>query len=334
MIDPNFWESIDVWKLTIRQRLLAIALFSLADDEGRGLAEPLLLKVKVFPHDDEVKVRDIEDDLRNIERNLSIVLYEIDGKKFYAWKNWTKWQKVEKKTKSVIPGPPEGNIPQPFGENSGNSRGEVGKYSEPNIIEENMKIIEGEGDNSNDHVTLDPPRGISGKNADADADEGKHLFYLFENEFGRPVTPLEVDQINAWLTESGPDLTREALRRAVLQGKLNFRYIDRILLGWQKQNLRTLREVAEKDPLDRGSRAVAGQNGETNADLRPRADPRADPEIERQQWVQAAIQYIRSTMGEKPDRKKARRIAEGYGPDVAAEVMKILFGGDEHGKPC
>ncbi|MEW5761703.1 MAG: DnaD domain protein [Bacillota bacterium] len=69
------------------------------------------------------------------------------------------------------------------------------------------------------------------------------LYRLFASEFGRPLSPLEVEQIRRWQSESGAVLVQEALRRAVLLGKHNFKYIDSILLEWQKNNIRTLEEV-------------------------------------------------------------------------------------------
>lgn len=143
MIDPNFWESIDVWKLTIRQRLLAIGLISLADDEGRGLADPLWIKAKLFPHDDEVRTADIEADLGALQKHLSFVVYETEGKIFYEWTNWRKWQTVDKPRKSNIPPPPE---------NSDTSRGIFGEYSgnSRRTVEENSPTVPGNVDNQSD----------------------------------------------------------------------------------------------------------------------------------------------------------------------------------------
>jgi len=67
----------------------------------------------------------------------------------------------------------------------------------------------------------------------------------FSREFGRPLSPIEVEQIEHWAGSVPPLLVREALRRAVLMGKHNFKYIDRIILEWTKNNLRTLDEVME-----------------------------------------------------------------------------------------
>lgn len=75
------------------------------------------------------------------------------------------------------------------------------------------------------------------------------LHRSFEKEFGRCLSPIENEKLSLWLTEDKlpPDLIAEALRRAVLQGKASFAYIDKILQSWQKQNLSSLTEVLQSD---------------------------------------------------------------------------------------
>lgn len=77
------------------------------------------------------------------------------------------------------------------------------------------------------------------------ADNVAWVYKLFEQEFGRPLTPMEGSQIIEWCDGEGhsPELILEALKRAALQGVRNFRYIDSILREWSKQGVRTLREV-------------------------------------------------------------------------------------------
>lgn len=72
-----------------------------------------------------------------------------------------------------------------------------------------------------------------------------NLFALFENEFGRPLSSMENEMIVQWLDQDfyGEEMIREALREAVLSGKYNFKYIDRILFEWGKQNIRSLQEL-------------------------------------------------------------------------------------------
>lgn len=76
--------------------------------------------------------------------------------------------------------------------------------------------------------------------------EGK-LFILFEKEFGRPLSPFEVETINIWLDEDEmkPDIIISALREAVLMGKLNFKYIDRILREWKRKGVKSVEQAKQ-----------------------------------------------------------------------------------------
>jgi DNA replication protein len=90
------------------------------------------------------------------------------------------------------------------------------------------------------------------------------IYLAFEKEFGRPFTPIEIEQIGKWLAEVSPVLLMEALRQAVLRGKHNLKYIDSIVLQWRKNNLRTLEEVTAHEQQFKGRRKGGG--GEPKAD--------------------------------------------------------------------
>jgi uncharacterized phage protein (TIGR02220 family) len=104
MIDPNFWQSEDVSKLTIRQRLLLIGLFSNADDEGKLRGNPAFIRSIVFPYEDFTS-KEIETDLEAIESIGTIKIYEVNGSRYIKLKNWRKFQRVEKPQPSMIPDP-------------------------------------------------------------------------------------------------------------------------------------------------------------------------------------------------------------------------------------
>jgi DNA replication protein len=59
----------------------------------------------------------------------------------------------------------------------------------------------------------------------------------FEQEFKRPLSAHEVDKIKDWLSKVEADYLTHALREAIIYGKLNFGYIDKILLAWITQNI-------------------------------------------------------------------------------------------------
>lgn len=73
------------------------------------------------------------------------------------------------------------------------------------------------------------------------------IFILFEQEFGRPLSPFEIETINAWLDKDKfiPSLIKAALREAVLMGKLNFKYIDRILREWKRKGIHTVDQARQ-----------------------------------------------------------------------------------------
>lgn len=76
-------------------------------------------------------------------------------------------------------------------------------------------------------------------------DQEQNLFSVFEQEFGRPLSPMEFERISSWLDHDrySDELIRFALREAVFAGKLHFTYIDRILLEWSRNRVNTPEEA-------------------------------------------------------------------------------------------
>lgn len=85
------------------------------------------------------------------------------------------------------------------------------------------------------------------KKPESDGETYQQIFRVFELEFGRALSPMECQMLSQWIDEDGysKEIIEAALREAVFCGKVNFRYIDRILLEWHKNNVRTADEAAE-----------------------------------------------------------------------------------------
>lgn len=68
------------------------------------------------------------------------------------------------------------------------------------------------------------------------------LYSCFEQEFGRPLSPFECETLAMWMDDDhhDPVIIKTALRESVISGKLNFRYIDRILFEWKKNGIKTI----------------------------------------------------------------------------------------------
>jgi DNA replication protein len=82
----------------------------------------------------------------------------------------------------------------------------------------------------------------------------KNIFTIFEKEFARPLTPMELETISGWLDQDRyqEELILAALKEAVFAGKVHFRYVDRILLEWSRNRIRTVEQAKEHTQRFRG----------------------------------------------------------------------------------
>lgn len=81
--------------------------------------------------------------------------------------------------------------------------------------------------------------------AAVDNSQLNQLMRQFEIEFGRYLSPIEREEVAAWLNVDhyDPEIIKLALREAVLAQAYSLKYVDRILLNWQRHNLKTSSEV-------------------------------------------------------------------------------------------
>ena len=76
----------------------------------------------------------------------------------------------------------------------------------------------------------------------------ENLVRTFEQELGRPLTQIECENFDRWLSSNfSEELIIEALRRGVSAGIRNFRYLDSILREWGKKGLKTRAEIEVED---------------------------------------------------------------------------------------
>lgn len=137
MIDPNIWQSEDFGKLSNLAKIVFIGLFSLADDEGRGRANPVYLRTTLFPYNEDMRSADIEKALFEISSNMSVVFYSCDGNSYYSLLSWYTFQKIDRATDSKLPAFEENNleIQRLFVDNSTSNK----RVFAPNKKEDNKK---------------------------------------------------------------------------------------------------------------------------------------------------------------------------------------------------
>lgn len=71
-----------------------------------------------------------------------------------------------------------------------------------------------------------------------------NLYGLFENEFGRTLSPMEFEIINGWIDNGySEELIKLALKEATYNGVSNLRYIDKIIYEWGKKGIKNKADV-------------------------------------------------------------------------------------------
>ena len=69
----------------------------------------------------------------------------------------------------------------------------------------------------------------------------REIFQTLEAEFGRPLTPMEMQTVGHWFDQDHfePDLMLLAIQEAVANNARSLRYIETILVNWQRDNVKT-----------------------------------------------------------------------------------------------
>lgn len=71
------------------------------------------------------------------------------------------------------------------------------------------------------------------------------IVQLIEREFGRMLSPFEIELVTIWTNSYQREDILEAIKEAVISGVQNMRYIDKILLNWSQGGKRK-REFSEE----------------------------------------------------------------------------------------
>ena len=86
------------------------------------------------------------------------------------------------------------------------------------------------------------------KEKEKELDIEKELYKYIEENFGRTLNQVEIEQVQKWLLLYDIEIIKEAIKTALLQNKKNFKYITGILNNWQGK---TLEEIKQEDAKDK-----------------------------------------------------------------------------------
>jgi hypothetical protein len=108
-IKPEYCTSEAIAALTVEAQLHFIKLWTYADDHGRGLDNPRLIKAALWPLADNVGISEVEALQEELELHGRIVRYEVTGRCYFEVVNWAEHQKPQHPKPSDYPAPPEGS---------------------------------------------------------------------------------------------------------------------------------------------------------------------------------------------------------------------------------
>lgn len=102
-IKPEFFQDEKVAEVSLAARLLFVALWTMADREGRLEDRPRVIKLGAFPWDDGVEVETVLQELAGVG---FIERYSADGKPYIQIRNFAKHQRPNhREAPSNIPSP-------------------------------------------------------------------------------------------------------------------------------------------------------------------------------------------------------------------------------------
>lgn len=104
-IKPDFFTSETIARLALFDRLLFIGLWTHVDDNGVCIDNPALVRAALFPLDDEVTTRCVDDGLMSLSRESLVTRYVVDGKRYLHISSWSEHQKVQHPGKPRYPLP-------------------------------------------------------------------------------------------------------------------------------------------------------------------------------------------------------------------------------------
>ena len=75
----------------------------------------------------------------------------------------------------------------------------------------------------------------------------KDIYNYIEENFGRTISPIEIEKIDEWLSLYEPEIIKHAISIATLNNKRTFNYVNGILNNWKTAGYKTLQEIKDNE---------------------------------------------------------------------------------------
>ena len=102
-IKPSMFSSLTVSAWPTDVRWTFAGLFTYLDDYGQGLDEPRLVKAELWPLDDRMTPKKVDEHLTLIANTGPLCRYVVAGHRYFHITSWREHQRVNRPTGSKIP---------------------------------------------------------------------------------------------------------------------------------------------------------------------------------------------------------------------------------------
>jgi hypothetical protein len=151
MIDPSIWTDEGMAELTPRQQLLYIGLFSNADDDGRLKGSAAAIRLMLPTVYAGATSDEIEGDVAGVLTQMrQLTRYEVEGRQYFAFRNYRHWQSINRPNDSHLPPPPDAPGPEraprahdPIKDESPNAHASLSESDGSDHTQENRKEKKG-----------------------------------------------------------------------------------------------------------------------------------------------------------------------------------------------
>lgn len=85
------------------------------------------------------------------------------------------------------------------------------------------------------------------------------IYDFIQQNFGRTINPIECELIGTWQDN---ELTRYAIKQAIFNGKYNLKYINSILLNYEKNSITTVQQAQEEEERFKNKKSIKKNSNE------------------------------------------------------------------------
>jgi hypothetical protein len=167
-IKPTAFTSESMASVSVPARWTFAGLWTYCDDDGRGRADPRLIKGQLWPLDDDVTSADVTSYMDELEKEDMLCRYSVDGRAYLHVVHWTDHQAIQKKTRSKLPPCPvhDTSAPPPAGVQPPSSQTPVG-------LQEDYGSATGSGTEPDGSSTQDVEEGYRGEQGTGNREQGE-----------------------------------------------------------------------------------------------------------------------------------------------------------------